>query len=413
MLTRGFTVTPLENQNVRFRPFLTLSGLTDSGLTGISTQTGDITSAQSYGLQAGFGISGRQVYKRDTFELEFRGDVYRYTPNSQFDGGNYVLNLTYQHYFTKHISIALTESASLYSNNYSLLNSTADLSVGNTQSVVTPNTQLFDNRTILLNSGVDVVIQKTSRLSFDLGGTGFLVRRESSALYGTIGSQARADVTYRLTRRLTFGGYYAFSRYDFNHAFGNSNVESGGMIISYTLAKGLELRLRGGGSYVSTIGIETIQLSPIIAAILGVSQGTTVVRNTNIIPDISAQLFKTYKLGTASVQFVESVTPGNGLYLTSRHTAISGYYDYTGIRRWTFSIGAGRDTLSTLGLLIGQYTSTTARGGVTRLLAKGFQLNGFVEYRHYDISEVAFLRNAYRINIGFAWSPSERPLKLW
>ncbi len=413
ILSRPFTVTPLENQNLRFRPFLTISGLTDSGLTQIVPLGSRITSAQSYGIQGGFGISGRQVRKKDTLELEFRGDLYHYTPNSTFDGGNYVLNLTYQHYFTKHVSLALTENASLYSNNYALLNSASDLSVGGAQTAVTPNIQLFDNRTISLSTGADVVIQKTSRLSFDLGGTGFLVRRQSSSLYGTIGSQARADTTYRFTRRFTLGGYYAYSHYSFNRAFGGSDVQTGGMIVSYVLSRGLELRLRGGGSNVKTSGIQTITLDPVIAAILGVTQGTTVIRRTNIIPDISAQLFKTMKNGTASLQYVESVTPGNGLYLTSRHTSISGYYDYTGIRRWTFSAGAGQDTLSTLGILLGRFTSTTARLGVDRLLGGGFQATAYSEYRHFDVSEVAFLRNAYRINLGLAWSPSERPLKLW
>ena len=189
ILSRPFTVTPLENQDLRFRPFFTISGLTDSGLTQIVPQTGQITTGQSYGIQGGFGISGRRVHRKDTLELEFRGDIYHYTPNNSFDGGNYLLNLTYRHYFTRHISVALSESASLYSNNYSLLNSAADLSVAGAQTGVSPNLQLFDNRTLSLSTGVDVVVQKTSRLSFDFGGTGFLVRRESSSLYGTIGSR--------------------------------------------------------------------------------------------------------------------------------------------------------------------------------------------------------------------------------
>ncbi len=414
ILSRGFSVTPLENQNVRFRPYLSFSGLSDSGLTSFSPNNPtQILSNQSYGIDGGFGIEGRRVFKKDTFELEFRGDAFHYTPASQYDGGNYFLNLSYQHYLTKHISIALTESASLYTNNYTVLNSVADLSVGGTQFGVSPNTQLFDTPTLSFSTGVDMVIQKTSRLSFDLGGTGFLVRRTATSLYGTIGSQARADMSYRLTRRMTVGGYYAYSNYDFNKAFGGSDVETGGLIFSYTIAKGLELRLRGGASYVQTSGIQTITIDPVIAAILGYSTGTAVVRSSQIVPDISAQISKTHKLGTASAEFIESVTPGNGLYLTSRHVGFSAHYDYTGIRRWTFSIGGSRDTLSTLGILIGEFTSNDARAGVSRVLAKGFQATAFVEYRHYDVSEASFLRNSYRLQVGFAWTPSDRPLRLW
>ena len=413
ILSRGFTVTPLENQNLRFRPFFTLSGIADSGLTSLSSSTGQITSNQSYGIQAGFGISGRRIYRKDVIELEFRGDVYHYTPADQYDGGNYVLNLTYQHTFNRHFSVALTESAGLYSNNYSLINSLADLSVGNTQTVVTPNTQLFDNRTLSLSSGVDVVYQKSARWSFDFGGTGFLVRRESSSLYGTVGSQARADTSYRFTKRVSAGGYYAYSNYSFNKAFGGSNVQTGGGIFSYSLSRTLELRLRGGVSHVTTNGIETIAIDPVIAAILGYSTGRVVVLRSNVVPDASAQVYKTFKRATASVEFVESVTPGNGLYLTSRHAGFSGHYDYTGLRKWTLSVGAGRDTLSTLGVLVGAYTSDTARLGVSRMLTHGFQANAYGEFRRYNVSEANFLRNAYRLNIGFAWTPSDLPLKLW
>jgi hypothetical protein len=92
---------------------------------------------------------------------------------------------------------------------------------------------------------------------------------------------------------------------------------------------------------------------------------------------------------------------------------MSGYYNYTGVRRWNFSLGGARDTLSTLGILLGRYTSTTARAGVSRSLGKGFQANGYSEYRHYEISEADFLRNTYRITLGIAWTPNEMPIKLW
>ncbi len=414
ILSRPFTTTALANQNVKFQPFLAVSGLYDSGLTTVSTTTsGQIVSNASYGVDAGFGISGRRVDKKDTLEIVFRGDAYRYTPNSSYDGGNYLLNLTYQHFFTRHILLALTENASLYSNNYSVINSATDLSVANAQAAVNPNTQLFDNRTIALSTGADVVIQKTARLSFDFGGTGFLVRRESTSLYGTVGYQARADATYRLTRRMTLGAYYAYSNYDFNKAFGGSDVETAGAIFSRTLARGLEFRLRGGASYVQTSGIETITIDPVIAAILGYNQGTIVIRRNNVVPDLSVQLAKTFRRGTASAEYVESVTPGNGLYLTSRHNGISAHYDYTGLRHWDFSAGFSRDTLSTLGILIGQYTSNDARIGFGRVLGKGLQATGSAEYRHYDVSEANFLHNSYRIMFGIAWTPSASPLRLW
>jgi hypothetical protein len=413
VLTRGFTLSPLENQQVRFQPYLALTGIADNGLTAVATQNGQLVQQQNYGVDFAFGISGHRIYKKDSIELEFRGDLYHYTPDSYYDGGNYFLMLTYMHEFSRHFSMVFTENTGLYSNNFTVQNSAVDLSSTNTNFLATPSTQLFDNTTIYLSTAVDAVIQKSERWSFDLGGTGFLVHRESSALYGTTGATARADTTYRVTRRLTTGAYYAYTNYQFNHAFGGSDVNTAGMILSYSLSKTTQLRFRGGGSRVRTVGTEEITLNPIIASILGYTQGVIAIQRLNYIPDITAQIFTQYKVGSASLEYIESVTPGNGLFLTSRRNSASGHYDYTGIRRWTFTVGGSYDDLITLGVLVGEYRSYAARLAMTRVIHAGFQGTLSGEYRYFDISGANFLRNSYRISLGVAWSPSERPLKLW
>jgi hypothetical protein len=413
VLTRGFTLSPLQNQQIRFQPYLALSGIADDGLTAVATKNNQLVQQQNYGVDFAFGITGRRVYKKDSIELEFHGDLYHYTPDSYYDGGNYFLMLTYLHQFSRRVSMALTENAGLYSNNFSVQNGAVDLSSTNTNLLATPGTQLFDNNTLYLSTAADVIIQKSARWSFDLGGTGFLVRRASSSLYGTTGATARVDTNYRFTRRLTAGAYYSYTNYQFNKAFGGSGVNTAGMILSYSLSKRLQFRFRGGGSRVVTNGTQVILLDPVIAAILGYTQGVIAIHRMNYIPDISAQLFSQYKVGTASLEFIESITPGNGLFLTSRRTSISGHYDYTGIRRWTFTAGGSYDDLITLGVLVGEYRSYSARLAATRVLHAGFQATLSGEYRRFDISDASFLRNSYRVSLGVAWSPSERPLKLW
>ena len=412
ILSRTFTTTPLENEQLRFRPYFSLSAIADNGLTSpTNSATGKISNTLNYGADLGFGIIGRRVLKHDTFELEFHGDAFAYRPDSNFDGGNYLLSATYEHEFSKKISLAFSENASLFSNNYTLPNATTDLSLAGTSQLVTPNTQLFDNTTISLSSGVDLIIQETPRLSFDLGGTGFLVHRESSILYGDVGAQARADVNYRLTRHVTIGGYYGFTDFVFSNAFGSTQTNTLGLEFSDELTKTLQLRLRVGGSRVFTIGTETIVLDPVIAAILGESSGLVAIHRTNYEPDLTAQLAKSLRTGTASLEFIENVSSGNGLILTSRHVLAAGHYNYNGIRRWAISISASRDVLNTLGVMIGAYSSYIGSVSVGRTLSHGFQANLSGEYRHFDLSEVSFLRNAYRFNLGLTWSPSERPVK--
>jgi hypothetical protein len=414
VLSRPFMLSPMRSREIRFRPYFSLAGVADDGLTNVSTtKDGQFVNQEAYGIEAGFGITGRRVFKRDQVGLEFHGNLYHYTPNSFYDGGNYVLDFRYEHLFSKHFRLALTETGGLYSNNYSLVDGITDLSLGNTNFVVTPNTQLFDNRSLYLSTGADLVWEKSARLSFDFGGSGFIVRRRSSSLYGTVGSQARADMSYRLTKRLTVGGYYGYTHYDFNRAFGGSDVQTGGIIYSYAFSRNLELRLRAGGSRVESQGTQTVLLDPVIAAILGQTQGVIAIHRINYLPDISAQLWKKMRRGYMSVEYLKTVTPGNGLYLTSRRDTYAFNYDYTGLKRYTFSGGFNRDTLNSLGISIGSYASNNVHGGVTRVLGRGFQASLRAEYRHYDITDANFLRNSYRISAGVVWTPDERPLKLW
>jgi hypothetical protein len=412
ILSRSFTTTPLENEQIRFRPYVSVSGIADNGLTSpTNSTTGKISNVLNYGTDVGFGITGRRVFKHDTFELEFHGDAFAYSPDSNFDGGNYLLSATYDHEFNKKMSLAFTENASLFDNNYTLPNSTTDLSLGGTSQLITPNTQIFDNTSISVSSGVDLTVQQTNRLSFDLGGTGFMVKRESSILYGDFGAQARADVNYRLTRHVTLGGYYGFTDFQFSNEFGSTQTNTIGLEFSDELTKTVQLRLRIGGSRVFTIGTETIVLDPVIAAILGESSGLVAIHRVNYEPDLTAQMTKAFRTGTASVEFIENVSAGNGLILTSRHVLASGHYNYSGIRRWAISVSASRDVLTTLGVMIGSYSSYIGNVSLGRTLSHGFQASLSTEYRHFDLAGVSFLRNAYRISLGLTWTPGERPLK--
>ena len=413
ILTRGYTVSRLADRSLRFRPYLRFAGMSDDGLTSMSSSNGELEPVQSLGVEGGFGISGRKIFKNDIFELEFRGNVFHYGSNSAFDGTNFILDLNYQHSFTPHILLALQEHVGQYSTNYPLLNSAADPSVGSTAVLVTPNTQLFDSRVFYASSAVDLQIAKSPRLSFDFGGSGFLTRQSSDQLYGLVGSQARVDVTYRLTRRTSVGAYYSYTNYIFTDQFGGSNINTLGLIFSHSISRTLEFRSRIGGSRAETRGIQVITLDPVIAAILGTPTGAVAIYARNYLADVSAQLSKQMKRGGASISYAHGVSPGNGLYLTSKRDTIGAYYDYTGIKRYTFSAGATRDSLSSLGLGLGKYTSFIVSGGVARVLGKGFQADLHADYRHYDVSGAPFLQNAYRVSVGVEWTPSEKPLNIW
>ena len=68
-----------------------------------------------------------------------------------------------------------------------------------------PTNDFFDNRTINLSSQANLTMQRSTRLSLNFGGDGFLTRRRSTALYGVTGIGAHGDIQYRVSRRSTVG----------------------------------------------------------------------------------------------------------------------------------------------------------------------------------------------------------------
>jgi hypothetical protein len=166
------------------------------------------------------------------------------------------------------------------------------------------------------------------------------------------------------------------------------------------------------------LGIGEIVIDPTLAQVLGYSIGTAVVYSKNYVPDFSGEFTRGFRDSSFSVSAVESVSPGNGVVLTSRRKSGYAHYDFTGIRRYTFSLGGGYDVLGNLGSAIlggaaGDFSSGSARIGVTRVLREGFQATFFAEYRHYDLPGFATVQNAVHISVGLSWTPGERPLKIW
>ncbi len=277
ILSRGFNFArPAVPQQARFRPFAGLNAVYDSGLAGpYLGPTGQVQNVSSAAIDGNFGISGRQYKRKQIFELDYRGHLYWYGGASKFNGQDHSLAMGYTRYLNSRLLISLHENFGLYSNTYSVLNATSntDLSVSNVSVVVSPNTESFDSRTYFSSTEIDAVYQKTSRLSFNLGASAFLVKRDSLDLANATGEQARADTAYRISSKSTIGTYYAYTAYSFTHFFGNSNVHTVGGEYSKAINKSTSLKVRAGISRVEVLGLTSVTLDPVVAAILGEDHG--------------------------------------------------------------------------------------------------------------------------------------------
>jgi hypothetical protein len=417
VLSRSYTLLrPQMPSQQRWIPMLGVNGIYDSGLNGLPNPQGQVDTGGSAGVELIWGINGRHYFHHDVIGVDYRGDAQYYSPGKYFDGSNHWLNLDYSHSFSRHLSMNLVESGSVYAQNYALENPAAvsDQNGAPVNLSTTPNIQIFDNGFKQFTSSADVTWQKSARLSFDAGGSWFIVDRGASSLLGVKGYQGRADALYRITRRTTLGVSYAFNTYSYPHGLGQAEFHTMDAIYSWALTSSLQLRARGGLSRLSSSGLTALPLTPDLAALVGQSSVAVEYQSKQLVSDYSAQLVKDFRHGrSASIMYNRGLSPGNGLYLTSVNQDVAASGSFILFRRYYASLGSGYDSLTAAAQDLGSYRAAFGFFGISRSLPHGIQSNLRLDYRHYIIHGAPLLQNEVRVALGFSWSPSEGLFRLW
>ncbi len=412
ILSRGGTSTlRVPTESIRIRPFAAISGIYDTGITPVTVTTqGKIPNDSSVGGEVSAGLYGYHRWKSATLGLDYRGSYRDYAHNTYYNGTDQSLALIYTKQALRRLSFTLRESAGLFSANfysagpYNLIDPTFSN---------TPTNDLFDGRTQYLSTMADVTYQATARLSFNFGGDGFLVRRRSSSLYGLTGYRARGDMAYRTSRYATTGLAYDFTHYEYTKGFGGSDIHTLALTQAFRLSRNWELSMRVGGSRVETLGLISVAIDPVIAAIIGTTQGIEVIYRINWVPAANMLLTRKFHYSTLTFNYDRGVSPGNGVYLTTRQEIANGAFSYTGLRKANIGISGGHVSFGSLTQTVGNYSSFTGGGGFTYKISGAFHFLARYDYRRYDIAESVFRRNSYRATIGFGFSPKDVPLSLW
>jgi len=395
-----------------FRFYGEVTGIYDSGLTPLSTDSqGNLVNVGgTYGEEIGFGVIGTRQWRRDKLSVEYKGSYRNYSNADRFSGTDQFLNLAYSHLLSRRLTLDLKETlgtTSLANGAFSYVPLT------NTDLFAVPANELFDQRTNYLQSRVDLTWQHTARLSFGFGGEGFVVRRSSFALAGLNGYAARANAAYRLTRRQTVSASYVHTYFDFQRAFGDARVDTATLGYSVGLTRKWDFASQAGGSRVESLGLTQVALDPAIAAILG--QGVSVVtfHRTVFLPTFEARLIRRFDRSALTVGYSSGVSPGDGVYLTSRQNAGTAQYSYSGYRRLTIGLNASYNNLSTLGQSLGKYTNLQGGTGITYKLVRDTHIQFRYDYRHYTTQNSFYKKDSNRISLGLAFSPGETPLAIW
>lgn len=414
ILSRGDAPAPMTSTPITFRPYFEITGVYDTGLAGVPANSqGQLGNVAAAGTEFVAGISGSHSWKHTFLGVDYQGDVTRYDKTTYYDGTNQALSLGIRHQFTRHLKLVLRESAGMFSRNYGLAGLEQAVPFDPSQTTL-PNTDFFDNRTIYLNTQADLVYQRTARLSFDFGGDGFLTRRRSTALYGVSGAIARGDMQYRLSRFTTIGATYNYTNYSFTRIFSSTDVHMAAATFAWRISKTLELSAFAGVSRLETKVAQIVPVDPDIAALLGIVAAEQVSYTRRYLPNGSARLSHTLHNGILYAEAVRTVTPGNGLFLTSDATTFSGGYTYTGLRHWSFNVTAQSNRSKAYGNIPGRYGDDGGSLNASRQIARSLHfVLGISGNRYVSPDFPQYNRPIYVARFGFGWSPGDVPLRLW
>jgi hypothetical protein len=414
VLTRGQAPAAMSASQIDFRPFLSLSGGYDTGLNGVGVDpNGKPVNQSSYGMEASGGVSGLHSWKFTKVGLDYRANINHYFGRSFYDGTSQSLLLGITHQVTRHILLQINNNAGLSSG------STNQLSLPQTvpfdpSTTYVPTNDFFDNRTLFFSSQASLQIQKSTRMSYSFGIDAFATRRRSSALYGVKGAGARGDLQYRLSRRSTIGAGYTYTHYSFAHIFSSTDLHS--VVGSYALrvSRAAELSATVGATQYETKFIQTVPIDPAIAALIGLTSAREISYTKKWIPSTSARISYTMKRGVAYVNGGRSVTPGNGLFLTSTSTSVGAGYAYTALKRWSANAAATYNRSDSLGNFLGAYGGYQVTASLSRQIMRLTHGVLSINARKYDSPDFKnYNKWSYGVRLGLGFTPGDIPLRLW
>ncbi len=414
ILSRGDAPAAMSVPQIDFIPFLSLVGVYDTGLATVSVNSqGELASAASEGVELDFGISGVHSWKHTKVSLNYGGAAREYTHATYYSGVDQTLLFGLTQQISRHVSLQVNESAGIFAQSYGLPGLTPTVPFDPT-TTYTPTTDFFDNRTLYASTQVFLTYQRSARLSFAFGGDYDLTRRRSSALYGLTGEDARGDVQYRISRRSTLGGNYMFTHFSYNGVFNGSEFHRFSATYAVQPTRNWEFSGFAGVTRVQSKFPQLVSLDPVIAALLGITQGYVVSYDLNWVPTFSGRLSKTFTSGVAYITGGHLMTPGNGLFLTSKTYNTGAGYTYSGIRRWSFNLSGGYDRAESIGNILGEYGDWNAGLQTSRQISHLVHMVAGVTARKYQSESFAgYNRLIWDARAGLSFSPRDIPLRIW
>jgi hypothetical protein len=396
-----------SGQDVDLKYYVNAAAISDTGVTPYAiTPKGELLQPGALrGVEFGLGGYGKHTFRRSSVGLDYAGNFRHYPSGSKYDGSNQQLaaNFTYQK--SRRLLFDFSETAGTQSYGTAIGGSSGD-----SNAFFDSNSIIFDNRTSYLQSSMTTRYAISGRTTISMGGHFYLIQRQATGLIGVRGYSLNGSINRQLSRDSIIGVNYQHTHYDFPKAFGQSDIDMYTGSWSTRLGRTWTLAVSGGVFTVQVQGVESTALDPAIAALLGISSIQTIFYSEKLLPTGQATLTKRFRRASLSGNFNRMVTPGNGVFLTSRQESYGGSYSYTGFRRWSLSVLGGVTKLSSLGQTLKPYTQFNGSASVTYRVGSGLNVTGMYARRRQDIQSDFFRKDSSRISIGIAFSPGSVPI---
>jgi len=408
VLSRGAgDIGTRAGQDVDLRLFVEANGIYDTGLQPFSLDaTGHLAKVGAlFGAEITAGVYGVHKFRHGRLGLDYKGAYRHYTTNSFFDGTDHTLALGYTYQKSRRLIFDTRQTAGTVSQGTPF----GSIPVV-TGSVVTPSSLLFDNRMDYLQSTLDVNYLLSQHTTLTAGGEGFGVWRKATGLIGMQGYTLHGAIKHRITQRTTLAANYRHTHYDFPKAFGEADLNTYTGTFATKLSRSWIVSVEGGVYTAEVQGLQQVALDPTISALLGVFTAQQTFYRRSVFPLWDASLSRQFQHANLSLQYQSGPSAGNGVYLTSRQYNGNGSFNYTGIRKWSFSVSGGYSRLEGIGQNLQPYSQANGGAGVTYALTHAFQMLAKYDARHQEIINGVYLLNSYRATIGISFSPADIPL---
>jgi hypothetical protein len=257
-------------------------------------------------------------------------------------------------------------------------------------------------------------VQKSNRLSYSVGLDAFGTKRRSTALYGMVGESVRGDLQYRLTRRSTIGGGYTFSHYSYSHVLSSADLHS--MVASYAirLSRSTEFAATAGAVRYETKFIQSVPVDPAIAILIGITTTNQLSYTKAWMTSGQGRFSYAMRRGVAYISGGRSITPGNGLFLTSTSNSIAGGYAYTALRKWSANANASYNRSVSMGNFLGTYGNYAISLSLSRQIARFTHGVLSFDARKYESPDFNnYNKWSYSVRLGLGFTPGDIPMRLW